>query len=117
MSYQVALTGYYEWFVYIREDDNGLGVKIPILPEASKEIFALRDVPRGAQRKKAICNFVSEHYRTVGEGRFSEEDRKVLVKKHFRGENKFNWRGLQVNIIPSEYDLNRVKTTKKFIAK
>jgi hypothetical protein len=33
----------------------------------------------------------------------------------FSLNSKFNWNGLIVNIIPSEYDLKRVKTTKKFL--
>lgn len=114
MSLNMKLTAYYEWFVYIRENDKSLGVKIPVAPEASKEIFALRNVPEGAARKKAICNFVKEHYR-VTKNEYNEEFRQTLVKQHFRGETKFNWRGLQVNIIPAEYDMNRVKSKKKFI--
>lgn len=117
MAYQISLTGYYEWFVYIRETDKSLGIKVPILPEASKEVFAMRDIPEGGKRKKAICNFVSQHYRTINASDYNNEAREVLVRKHLRGENKFNWRGLQVNIIPSDYDLNRVKTSKKFLRK
>lgn len=115
MSINAKLTYYYEWFVYIRENDKSLGIKIPILPEASKNIFNLRDLPEGQKRKKAICSFVKEHYR-ITKNEYNEEVRKSLIKEHFRGEAKFNWRGLQVNIIPSEYDLNRVKTKKKFIS-
>lgn len=114
MALNIRLTAYYEWFVYIKEDDKSLGIKIPIAPESSKEVFALRNIKEGDNRKRAICNFVREHYRTV-KSDYDEEERQVLVKQHLRGETKFNWRGLQVNIIPAEYDLNRVKTRKKFV--
>lgn len=114
MFVNIRLTAYYEWFVYIREDDKSLGIKIPIAPESSKDVFALRNIKEGDSRKRAICNFVREHYRTIKTD-YNEEERQVLVKQHLRGESKFNWRGLQVNIIPSEYDLNRIKTRKKFV--
>lgn len=115
IAYQVALTGYYEWFVYIRETPDSVGFKIPIMPEASKEVFVMRDIPEGKTRKKAIVNFVREHYRTKPNTNFNEEERRSLVRKHFRGENKFNWRGLEVHIIPSQYDLNKIASSKKFL--
>lgn len=110
----VKLTGYYEWFAYIKEDEKSIGIKIPIAPESSKEVFMLRDLPPGDRRKKSICNFVKEHYRMV-KNEFNDEIRQTLVKQHLRGETKFNWRGLQVNIIPAEYDLNRIGSKKRFL--
>ena len=71
----------------------------------------MRDVPEGKKRRASIINFVKEHYRTVNI--IDEEKSRILIKKHFRGELKFRWRGLEVRITPSEYDLNRVKTKKK----
>jgi hypothetical protein len=112
MALQLSLTYYYEWSCYICEDDNSLGVRIPIHPSSSKDVFVMRNIPEGTKRKKAIVNFVKDHYRTITD--FRGEEREILIKKHFRGELKFNWRGLKVSIIPSEYDLNRIKTKKKF---
>lgn len=109
MSLQMSLTYYYEWSCYIKEYEDSIGVRIPIHPSSSKEVFMLRNLEKGAKRKKAICNFVQSHQRTVkGNG----NERQVLVKKHLRGELKFKWRGLEVHIIPSQYDLNRIKTKK-----
>jgi hypothetical protein len=114
LAYNFKLREYYEWFVYIRENEKSVGIKIPILPEASKEVFALRNIPEGEMRRKAICNFVRQHYRTVMSS-YSEEKREILVRKHLRGEDKFNWRGLEVYIIPAEYDVMKTKTKKEFI--
>ncbi|GAJ22337.1 unnamed protein product, partial [marine sediment metagenome] len=114
MAYQMALTNYYEWYVFIREHPDAVGIKVPILPESSKEIFQLRNIPEGQERKKAICNFVRQHYRTI-KAAYNEEERQVLVRKHLRGETKFNWRGLEVNIIPADYDIMKTRTRKKFI--
>lgn len=112
MALQLSLTYYYEWSCYIREDKNSIGIRIPIHPSSSKEVFIMRNIPEGAQRKKAIVNFVKDHYRTITG--FNGNEREILVNKHLRGELKFNWRGLEVHVTPSAYDLNRVKTTKKF---
>lgn len=116
MALSARFTMYYEWFVYIRENPTSIGVKVPITPESSKDVFALRDIPEGGKRKKAICNFVRQHYRTV-KCNYDPGERDVLVKKHLRGETKFNWRGLELHIIPAEYDLNRIRTSKKFLKK
>lgn len=114
MAYQLKMSEYYEWFVYFRENENSVGFKIPINPSASKDIFSLRETPE-SKRKKAICNFIKEHYRTIRNDDLNSNEIEVLVKSHFRGETKFNWRGLEVHIIPSEYERNRIKTRKKFI--
>lgn len=113
MALQLSLTYYYEWSCYIKEGPDTLGIKIPIHPSSSKEVFLMRNVPEGQKRKKAIVNFVKEHYRTITDYRGTE--RELLIDKHFRGELKFNWRGLEVYITPSQYDLQRVKTKKKFL--
>jgi hypothetical protein len=111
MAYQLSLTYYYEWSCYIKEDENSIGIRIPIHPSSSKEIFIMRNINKGDSRKKAICNYVKDHYRTIkGNG----NEREALIKQHFRGELKFNWRGLEVHITPSEYDLKRIKTSKNF---
>lgn len=116
-AFNIKLSAYYEWFVYIRENDNSIGFKVPINPSASKEIFQLRDIPEGKQRKSAICNFVREHMRTIRRDEMTNDEIQTTVKRHLRGETKFNWRGLQVNVIPSEYDINRVNSkTKKYLS-
>lgn len=113
-SVMVAFSHYYEWSIYIRETPDSVGVRIPILPENHNEVFALRDIPEGPSRRKAICHAVRQHTRSI-KGASDEVLRETLVKQYFRGETKFKWRGLEVNVIPSEYDLNRSKSTKKFI--
>ena len=110
MALQLSLTYHYEWSCYIKEHEDSIGIRVPIHPSASKDVFMLRNIEKGDKRKRAICNFVKDHSRTI---KGSGNEREVLVKKHLRGDLKFNWRGLQVNIIPSPYDLNMVKTKKK----
>jgi len=112
MALQLSLTYYYEWSCYIKENKDSLGVRIPIHPSSSKEVFVMRNIPEGKSRKRAIVNFVKEHYRTIkGNG----NERKVLIEKHFRGDLKFNWRGLEVHVTPSPHDLMKYKTNKNFL--
>lgn len=109
MALNLKMTYYYEWSCYIKENEKSFGIRIPIHPSSSKEVFSMRDV---TDKKKAILNFVRDHYRTITD--INGKERDILINKHFRGELKFNWRGLEVHITPSEYDLNRIKTTKVF---
>lgn len=113
MALQLSLTYYYEWSCYIKETPQSLGVRIPIHPSSSKEIFIMRNVPEGKERKSAIVNFVKNHYRTI-KG-YNDNEREVLVKQHLRGDLKFNWRGLEVHITPSQYDINKLGSGKKFL--
>lgn len=115
MLISMRMTMYYEWFVYIRETPKSVGFKVPIVPESSKEVFSMRDIPEGKERRAAICNFVRQHYRTI-KTEYDPGQREVIVKKHLRGETKFNWRGLDVNIIPSEYDIMKIRPRKRFLS-
>lgn len=109
VAYQLALTYEYEWSCYIRENENSIGVRIPIHPSSSKEVFLLRNIEKN-KRKKAIINFVKDHYRKVKN--VKGEDTSILIKKHLRGDLKFNWRGLEVHITPSPHDLKKYASKK-----
>lgn len=113
VALQLSLTYYYEWSCYIKETPDSLGVRIPIHPSSSKEVFMMRNIPEGKSRRRAIVNYVKDHYRTITD--FNDKERQILIKKHFRGELKFKWRGLEVHVTPSPYDLKMIKTKKKFI--
>lgn len=112
MSMSVNFSSYYEWWAYFR-DTNGIGIKIPILPETLKDIDSSIP-PEDGSRKKAFLHFVKSHYRTIS-NKYDEEYRNTLVKSHYRGRTKINYRGLELHIIPSKYDLNRIKPGKKFL--
>jgi hypothetical protein len=54
----------------------------------TKKYFADRDLTVRTENgnRKKIIHFVSEHERTV-------KDKKVVIKEHLRGLNKFTWNG------------------------
>lgn len=62
-----------------------------------REVFRLRDIPNGAQRRAALRHWVGEHWRE------NEKDR-IKVRRHLRGAIKFSWNGLQCEIEPSLLD-------------
>lgn len=110
MAYQVSMTLYYEWTIYIKEYD-GIGLIIPIDPMILNEIYHTSIM--NLDDKKRMIHFVRDHYRRKINK--SNEDYSIYVRKYLRGENKFNYRGFYAEIIPPKYDLNRVTTRKKFI--
>jgi hypothetical protein len=119
-NYQTAiscqLTFHYEWHLYLKENSNSIGFKIPFLPSSFKEISALRNLEKGDKRKTAILHFVNQHYRRERKAsNYNEAENKILVSKYLRGETKFNWNGLEVNLIPSRSDIINTKSKKKFL--
>jgi hypothetical protein len=65
----------------------------------ARKLFAARDLPAGRERRSAIRHWVTEHYREAGE---------VPVRSHFRGAELFAWDGMTCEVVPSEYDSDRV---------
>lgn len=109
-SYQAVLSMYYEWSIYIKEYDN-IGLVVPIEPGLLSEIY--KSSMLKFESKKKMLHFVRDHYRR--KVALLNEDYSVYVNKYLRGEHKFDYRGFYTEIIPPKYDLNRVKTRKKFI--
>lgn len=110
MAYQIALTMYYEWSLYIK-DVNSIGLIIPIDPIILSDIYDTSLLK--FENRKAMLHFVREHYRSRPMAII--KDYSVFVNRYLRGEYKFDYRGFSAEIIPPKYDLNRVKTRKKFI--
>ena len=109
-AYQVALSMYYEWCIYIKEYDN-IGLIIPIEPSMLSEIYKTSITK--FDNPKRMIHFVKDHYRRKIAR--ENEDYSIYVHKYLRGEYKFDYRSFRTDIIPPRYDLNRVKTRKKFI--
>lgn len=110
IAYQIAMTMYYEWCIYIKEHDN-IGLIIPIEPSILSEIYKTSIL--NFEDKKRMLHFVCEHYRRKIAN--PNEDYYIFVHKYLRGDYKFNYRNFYTEIIPPKYDLDRIKTRKKFI--
>jgi hypothetical protein len=107
MHYQIALTMYYEWSLYLREGNNP-GFVIPVDPDILDEVYhtSIMDF----DNKKTMLHFVRDHYRQ--RPKTKDGDYSVYVHKYLRGEHRFSYRGFYAEMIPSKYELNRVKTKK-----
>jgi hypothetical protein len=110
MSYQVAMSMYYEWSVYIKEYDN-IGLIVPIEPQILSELYKTSLIK--FESKKQMVHFVKEHYRR--KAGVPGEEYTVFVNRYLRGEHRFNYRGFYAEVIPPKYDLIRARTRKKFI--
>jgi len=103
----VQFANQYTWRVFIKEEDH-IGMVLPTTPEGSKEIFKLRDIPAGKNRRAALRNWISEHCRKKPHN----EDEKVFVRKHMRGAHEFTWNGLTCKILPSQEALKELQRIK-----
>jgi hypothetical protein len=96
----VALRHRYEWAVSIGRDD-GPSARVAVDPTAIKELFKFRDAPDGKLRRSSLMTWVSDHWRQTRK----DADVEAYVRKHIRGNAAFKWEGLNVAILPPEYDL------------
>lgn len=69
-------------------------------PSGAKEFFKDRDTPDNGTRKKALRNWVRDHWRQHRTDKADE----VYVRAHLRGATEFTWRGMSCRIDPSEQD-------------
>lgn len=104
----IALRQRYEWAINIGFE-NTPSVRIATDPTGMKELFRLRDVQPGRDRRDALMNWVSDHWRQNRR----DPDIEIYVRKHMRGGTRFDWRGFSCEIIPSRFDMEQ---TDKFIA-
>ena len=98
-----ALSLRYEWTVWIGLGD---GPRIRFLsdPLGAREVFRLRDLPPGRERRAALRHWVSAHTRA----RRDDQDAKAWVRRHMRGATDFVWNGLRCRIQPADFDVEQV---------
>lgn len=108
----IAFSRQYMWRAVIGLE-NEASISFSIHPNASKSLFKLRDAPPNKDRRSAIRNWVSEHWRINHKD--PDPDQSIEVKRHLRGQTKFKWNGWIVEIIPAPFDanLNSMSVIKK----
>lgn len=97
----IALRQRYEWAVSIGRDD-GPSVRVAVDPTAIKELFRYRDANSGSLRRSALMTWVSDHWRQTRK----DPEIAAYVRKHLRGERLFRWEGLNITILPPEFDMD-----------
>jgi hypothetical protein len=84
-------------------------IRIPTDPVGAREVFRLRDIPEGRQRRAALKHWVTEHWRQNRH----EPAEDVKVRQHIRGHERFVWNGLVCEIAPSVVDMQRLAEAKR----
>jgi hypothetical protein len=100
MGYRLTMR--YEWQAAIGRSD-GISVMFPVERAGCSEVFRLRDIPPGKARRSALRNFVEKYARRRPGAKDQEAD--TAVRRHLRGEAKFEWNGLRVELVPPAYDV------------
>lgn len=97
-----------QWRVYLGLEGRP-GLELPTTPHGASEVFRLRDIPEGKDRRLALRHWVAEHWRT----RPSLPDEEYQVREHMRGVQDFMWSGLRCKITPSRVDQERDQAAKE----
>ena len=98
----IALRQRYEWAVNIGFEKSP-SVRILTDPTGMKELFRLREVADGRDRRDALMTWVSDHWRQDRK----DSDMETYVRKHLRGSTKFEWRGMECEISPARFDVEQ----------
>ena len=102
MATAMALRHRYEWAVALGLDGSP-SIRFATDPTGIKEAYRVRDLPEGRDRREALLTWVGDHWR---QNRHDPE-LEIYVRQHLRGALSFEWRGMQGEIIPSPYDIER----------
>lgn len=89
---------------------NGVSVSLPINLTQLKEVLRDRDKPESGDRRPSLINLVKAHKRTT-------QSDMIKVREHFRGKIECAWRGWNVTLYPSIYDIERLEKISSHTSK
>jgi len=98
-----ALRHRYEWSA-IFDFPSGVSLRFGTNAQGVLEIFRDREKSYGELRRKSLLHWVRKHWRS---GR-SSGDAVHEVRKHMRGVEKLTWNGMDVMLVPAEYELEQI---------
>jgi hypothetical protein len=99
------------WRVILTDKKSGFSLLIPVDPKSLKDIFKLRDIPEGRERRVALKHWVSEHFKNA-KGNLSSDEDLIYVHSYLRGQELFDWGTFTVEIKPSYQDVERYNELK-----
>ncbi|MBM4071743.1 MAG: hypothetical protein FJ271_22875 [Planctomycetes bacterium] len=102
ISLAAVLTARYSWHVALGSGVGGPRLVLPTNPTGCLALFRDRDAPENG-RRAALRHWVANHYR---DSSISAADI-IYVRDHLRGATQFNWRGLQCELMVSQFDLEK----------
>lgn len=95
----IQFTSEYFWHADIGWPEHPK-IRLPMTAERAAKLFAMRDTPTDSQRRKALLHWIMGHQRVLNRG--EESEKIVRVVPHVKGVYDFGWKGLNVQIYPSE---------------
>ena len=96
----LALRQRYEWAVALGLE-NAPSVRFATDPTGIKDLFRIRDLPAGRDRREALMIWVTDHWRQTR----TDPEIELYVRKHLRGAVNFSWRGMAGEVLPAQFDL------------
>lgn len=102
-----ALAIRYAWTVWIGYS-QGPRIRFVSDPLGAREVFRLRDIPQGRERRTALRHWVKAHWRQ-NRGDFGDE---AWIRKHLRGATDFTWNGMRCRIQPADFDIEQMHKEK-----
>lgn len=98
----LALRQRYEWAISLGLESSP-SIRFATDPTGIKDLFRIRDLPEGRDRRAALMTWVEDHWRRDR----SDPEIEIYVRKHLRGATSFSWRGMDCQILPSQFDIEQ----------
>lgn len=92
----------YSWQAVFRQPGSAPFV-VPTTASGALTLFRLRDKPDDGGRRPALRHWVANHLRRPADPAAD----KIPVREHLRGKTQFHWSGINVELAPSQYDIER----------
>jgi hypothetical protein len=102
LASSVALNQRYEWSVSFGLMESP-SIRFATDPTGIKDMFRLRDLPEGKDRRESLLTWINDHWRQ----RRHDPDIEIYVRKHLRGATQFNWKDMNVELNPSQFDIDK----------
>ncbi len=100
MLMSVALNMRYEYSAVLSDDPNNLSARIYADPRTLRFMLRTRELGN-AERRRALIHMVKAHAR--------RRKRSHKVAGHLRGEHHCRWAGMDVKVLPSQFDAEKLK--------
>jgi hypothetical protein len=101
-SIAVALSQRYEWAISLSFKDTP-SIRFATDPTGIKDMFRVRDLPEGKDRREALMTWITNHWRQ----KRHDPDMEIYVRKHLRGATQFNWKNMNIELTPSQFDIDK----------
>jgi hypothetical protein len=98
MLISIAFTARYEYSVIFADDPKNLKARVFAHPDTTRFLLKSRDIGN-LTRRRALIHLVKRHAK--------KRKKTFSVKTHLRGEYRCRWAGLDVTVLPSQFDAER----------